>query len=365
MRILLVNWLDRMNPTSGGAEIHLHEIFGRLARGGHEITLLTSGWKGAPKRDTVDGIDVHRVGRRNTFPLRAKGYFRRWLSDEPWDVLVEDINKVPLRTPYWGVPRTMALVPHLFGSTVYQEASLPMASLVWLLERPLASVYGTRPFEAISDSTADDLVDRGIPRQLIRVIYPGIDSTFFTPNPASRSATPMFAYLGRLRRYKGIDIIIRAFARLKIPDARLYIAGSGNYRGELQKLVRSLDLTDRVRFLGFITETQKLALLRTAWALAFTSPKEGWGITNGEAAACGTPVVASDSPGLRESVRHGETGFLVPHGDVAALAIALSRLAGDRALVERLGENGRRFALRFTWERAAAETERHLRDIVG
>src|SRR6185437_7648155 len=116
---------------------------------------------------------------------------------------------------------------------------------------------------------------------------------------------------------------------------------------------------DRVQFLGFITDEQKLALLREAWALAFTSPKEGWGITNFEAAACATPVVASDSPGLRESVRDQETGFLVPHGDTGALADVLTRLADDRALVERLGAAGRCFATRFTWERAARQTDDH------
>jgi glycosyltransferase involved in cell wall biosynthesis len=120
-----------------------------------------------------------------------------------------------------------------------------------------------------------------------------------------------------------------------------------------------------VRFLGFITEGEKLALLREAWALAFTSPKEGWGITNLEAAACATPVVASDSPGLRESVRDGETGFLVPHGDVPALAAAMSRLANEPGLVDQLGAKARRFAERFTWESAAWQTEQHLCEVAG
>ena len=101
-------------------------------------------------------------------------------------------------------------------------------------------------------------------------------------------------------------------------------------------------------------------MLRRAWALVFASPKEGWGITNLEAAACGTPVVASNSPGIRESVRDGETGFLVPHGDVGAMASAMRRIAGDAALVAQLGVQARRFAETFTWERAASETASHL-----
>ena len=99
--------------------------------------------------------------------------------------------------------------------------------------------------------------------------------------------------------------------------------------------------------------------------MVFPSPKEGWGITNLEAAGCGTPAVASDSPGLRESVRDGETGVLVPHGDVAAMAAALGELARDAALRERLGCGARAFAESLSWERAAAETEAHLEAAVA
>ena len=363
MRVLVVNWQDRENPQAGGAEVHLHEIFGRLAGRGHQVTLLCGGWPGAPARARLDGMDVHRVGTRYTFPLLARGYYRRVLAPLAPDVLVEDINKVPLFTPRWGGPRVVALVPHLFGTTVFREAPPPLAAAVWLAERPLASAYRGVPFEAISESTAEDLAARGVPRASIRVIYPGIDTAHYTPAAAERAAAPVFAYLGRLKRYKGVDLVLRAFAELRRPDAVLEVAGTGDHRPALERLARALDLGARVRFLGFISEEEKLALLRRAWALVFASPREGWGITNLEAAACATPVVASDAPGLRESVRDGETGFLVPHGDVGALAEAMRRIAGDRALVDRLGAAGRRFAESFTWDAAAAQTERHLAEV--
>jgi glycosyltransferase involved in cell wall biosynthesis len=359
VRLLVVNWQDRENPQAGGAEIHLHEIFGRLARRGHDVSLLCGGWPGAPERARLDGLDVHRVGTRHTFPFQARRYFSRRLAGR-FDLLVEDINKVPLYTPVWRVPRTVALVPHLFGATAFRELPVPIAAAVWLAERPLGRVYRGVPFQAISESTHDDLVARGIPARSIRVIYPGIDTETYTPSPALRSPVPVFAYLGRLKRYKGVHFVIEAFARLRHPSAVLEIAGAGTYRRALEHLARSLDLRDRVRFLGRIPEVEKLALLRRAWALALASPKEGWGITNLEAAACGTPVVASDSPGIRESVRHGETGFLVPHGDVRAMAEAMGALVGSPQLVSRLGDRARRFAEGFTWERAADETERHL-----
>jgi glycosyltransferase involved in cell wall biosynthesis len=364
LRILLVNWQDRENPQAGGAEIHLHEIFGRLASQGHEVSLLCGGWPGCPPRAVLDGIDVVRVGTRNTFRLRAKSGYDEHFARRPMDVLVEDINKIPLHTPRWGKTPVVVVVPHLFGSTVFQELPFPVAAAVWLAERPIPWVYRGVPFEAISESTADDLVNRGIERERIRVIYCGIDSGHYTPDPAARSETPLFAYLGRLKRYKSVDLVLRGFARAAIPGARLEVAGAGDHRPALERLASSLDLGDRVQFLGRISEAEKLRLLRRAWALVFTSPKEGWGITNLEAAACGTAVIASDSPGIRESVRDGETGFLVRHGDVGALAASIARLAADRPLAERLGAQGRAFAATFTWERAASETARHLHEVI-
>lgn len=364
MRILLVNWQDRENPQAGGAEIHLHEIFGRLAAQGHHVSLLCGGWPGCDGRTVLDGIEVVRVGTRNTFRLLAHRGYRQHFAGRPFDVLVEDINKMPLHTPRWGSVPVVAVVPHLFGSTAFQELPAPVAAAVWLAERPIPWVYRQVPFEAISQSTADDLVGRGIKRERIRVIYCGIDSHHYTPDASARADAPVFAYLGRLKRYKAVDLVLRGFARAAIPWARLEVAGAGDYRPELERLASSLDLGDRVTFLGRISEAEKLRLLRRAWALVFTSPKEGWGITNLEAAACGTAVIASDSPGIRESVRHGETGFLVRHGDVDALGAAMAGLAADRSLVERLGTQARSFATTFTWERSARETARHLDEVI-
>ena len=364
MRLLLVNWQDRQNPQAGGAETHLHEIFGRLAQRGHDVTLLCGGWPDAPPRADLDGISVHRVGTRYTFPFLARRYFDRYLRVRSHDVLMEDINKVPLFTTRWGARRVVVVVPHLFGETAFAELPAPAAAAVWLAERPLPRAYAGVPFEAISESTASDLAERGIPRSRIRVIYCGAPTETYTPDPRARAAEPLFVYVGRLRKYKGVDLVIRAFARMAHPSASLEIAGTGDDRPRLEALVRSLDLSSRVRFLGFISEEEKIALLRRAWAVVFASVKEGWGISNLEAAACGTPAVASNSPGLRESVRDEETGFLVPHGDIDAMAASLDRLAVSPDLVERLGRAGRAFALGFSWDRAANETEAHLLEVM-
>jgi glycosyltransferase involved in cell wall biosynthesis len=366
VRILVINWLDRENPMAGGAETHLHEIYGRLAARGHDVTLLVSGWDGCAATTKLDGMLVVRVGKRWTFPLHVVQAYRRLRAEGAFDVVVEDINKLPLFTPLWVREPVDAVVPHLFGKTAYDEAGWAVATTVVLGEQLIPWVYRRVPFTGISESTREDLVARGIPRAQTRVIYCGIDSRFYTParEAGARSPTPVIAYVGRLRQYKGVELLLQAVARMRTPRVQLQIAGTGEDRPRLEALARSLDLGERVRFLGFVSEEAKRSLLRSAWIVSLTSPKEGWGITNLEAAACGTPVVASDSPGLRESVVDGQTGFLVPHGDVDALAAAYDRIAGDPALMARLGKAGRTFAESFTWESAADHTEAHLRQRV-
>jgi glycosyltransferase involved in cell wall biosynthesis len=361
-----VNWQDRHNPQSGGAEIHLHEIFGRLAGRGHRVTLLASGFDGAPARETTDGMDVHRVGGRHSFSLAAPAYYRRNLAGDRHDVLIEDLNKVPVFSTLWSRSPVVLLVHHLFGRTAFEEASFPVAAATWLLERPLHRLYRGVPVQAVSASTADDLVSRGFDRGAIRVIENGVDLDFFTPDPAiGRFDEPTALYLGRLKRYKRVDLIVRGIAELhrRGTPIRLIIAGRGDAEAELRALVGELGLETDVRFAGFVTEEEKRTLFRRAWVHAFTSSKEGWGISNLEAAACGTATIASDSPGLRDSVRHGETGFLVPHGSISALADRLGEVAASPGLRDRLGTGARSFSLYYAWDRAADQTEAHLREL--
>ena len=368
MRLLVVNWNDRENPQAGGAEIHLHALFGRIAQWGHEVRLIASGWPGGPATAVVDGIQVTRIGGRHSFALRARGAVRRALRATPFDVVVEDINKVPLFLPTLTRLPFVAIVPHLFGTTAFAEASAPMAAVVWGSELPIPWVYKHAGFHAISESTRDDLVRRGVPAERIVVIHPGVDSQGYRPDLTTPRATrPTFLYLGRLKRYKGVEFAIRAVAAVRAtrPDITLEICGQGADRLRLERLAAEHRVSDAVRFLGYVSEEEKPRLLRRAWAVVFPSPKEGWGITNVEAAACGTAALASDSPGLRESVQNSVTGYLVPHGDVPALADRMLALAADSSLVERLGRAARRFAEGLSWESAARATLAHIEKMVA
>lgn len=363
MDLLVLNWLDRENPQAGGAEVHLHEIFGRLVERDHRVTLICSGFEGAAPRTVLDGIEVHRTGGRHTLSLAAPRYYRRHFSDRRFTAVIEDLNKVPFFSPLWVHDPVALLVHHLFGRVAFQEASFPVALATWLLEQPIARVFRRHPCIAVSESTAQDLVSRGLRRSQIEVIPNGIDARRYGPDPgARRFDEPTLLYLGRLKRYKRVDLIIRAVATLRDRglEVRLLIAGRGDHRRELEKLVRSLGLEHLVTFEGFVDGPRKLELFRRSWIHLLTSPKEGWGIANLEAAGCGTPTISSDSPGLRDSVVDGRTGFLVEHGDVDALADRIEVLVQDSALRDRLGAGALDFSKRFAWDRLAARVEEFL-----
>ena len=368
MNILLANWQDLENPHAGGAELHLFELMSRLAARGHRVHLVCSGWPGCAPMASVRGISVERHGGRHSFATVGRAAVRRALGRHDWDIVVEDINKLPLYLASITTLPFCAIIPHLFGTTAFQEAPWPMAAAVALAEQPIPRLYRRAGFHAISESTRDDLVARGVARERVRVIHPGIDAESYSPGSGlDRTESPTFLYVGRLKRYKGVDVAIRALAlaRRERPELTLDIAGTGGDSARLGQIARELGQGGHVRFLGFVSEERKRELFRSTWANLFPSPKEGWGLTVMEAAACGTPSLASDSPGLRDSVRHGETGYLVPHGDVAAFAKGMLQLAGDPALVARLGAAARRHALAWSWDDAANATEAHLTELVA
>lgn len=367
MDLLLCNWQDTANPLAGGAEQHLFALFSRMAARGHRVRLVCSGWEGAAPHATIDGIEVTRVSTRYGFALRGRAAVRAALRAARPDAVVEDINKVPLYLPSLTDAPFLALIPHLFGTTAFAEAPWPVAAAVWASELPLARVYRRAGWHAISESTRDDLVARGVPAERIRVVHPGVDAKYFTPSPnVPRTPAPSFLYVGRLQRYKGVETAIRALgqAHRSRSDLRLDIAGTGPHRPALERLVGELGLQDAVTFHGYVSEDAKRSMLRATWANVLPSAKEGWGITIMEAAACGTPSLASDVPGLRDSVVRDVTGFLVPHGDSDALAARFLALAQDSALVTRLGQAARARAEATTWEAAADATEAHLAALI-
>jgi glycosyltransferase involved in cell wall biosynthesis len=368
LRILLVNWNDRTNPYGGGAEIHLHETFGRLAARGHEVTLLCSGFQGAAPEESLDGMSVVRVGGRYSFHLVAPFEIRRRIRRRSCDIIVEALNKIPVGSPWLGRVPVLGIGHHLFGPTIFHEVPPPFSFYIFACELGVPWIYRDAPMAVISESTREDFVERGLSPERIRIVYVGVDHDAYRPDPSiPREEKPALLALGRVRKYKRLDLVVDAvaeLARTKYPELTLTVAGSGNYLEKLRAHARHTNAERFVRFLGRVDEEQKIDLYRRAWALVMTSPKEGWGLTCLEAQACGTPVIASDSPGLREAVRHEHSGLLIPHGRRSALVLAIDRFLSDAPLRERLRAGAIDFAASFTWTRCADEMERLIEETI-
>lgn len=369
MRILVVEFRDPQHPQAGGAETLLLEVTSRWVAAGHAVDYLCCRPAGAPPEYELRGVHIVRRGPQPVFNYLAPIAALRLLRERRHDVIVEGLDKVPFFLPAVrpGCP-VVAHVPHLFGETIFREAPWPVAAYVWAMERPIPMVYRRCRFSALSETTRDDLVRRGVRANRIRVIPPGIDHDRYGPDPsAPRAPAPTLLYVGRLKRYKNIETAIEALARLRrdVPDARMEIVGAGDHEGPLRQRAAELGLTAAIEFTGRISEKEKIARLRRATALVYPSPKEGWGLSVIEANACGTPAIASNSPGLRDAVADGLSGLLVPHGDPGALAEAARRIILDPEFAARLREGALSWAARFSWDRAAGEMAELLCDAIA
>jgi glycosyltransferase involved in cell wall biosynthesis len=357
--LLAVNFRDPAHPEAGGAELHLEEILLAAVARGFRVTWLASGFPGAQRDDQHRGISVKRRGAWWNFNWIVPGVLRRECSDPPPDLVVEDINKVPCLTPWWTSSEAAVIVPHLFGATAFREASWPVALYVVALEALIPLAYARARFLAISESTREDLERRGIARSRVSVVHCGLDHRAYRTDPeVPKADRPTVLFVGRLRRYKGVDWLLRSLPAVleRVPQTRLVLVGDGPYRRTLESEAVQLRVQHAVEFVGFVPEAEKARRMQEAWVVVQPSPKEGWGLTVVEAGACGTAVVAADSPGLRDSVRRDVTGLLVRFGDTSRLAEALVRVLDDPALRARLAASGIEWARRFTWPDSAARS---------
>ena len=359
MKILVVNWQDRKNPRAGGAEVHLHDFFGRIAAMGHEVTLLASGFKGAPRKEVIDGIKVYRFGGRNYFNFVLPFVYWTKFHRKKFDVLVLDINKIPFFTLLLERKPKVGIAHHLFGKSIFLEVPPPMALYVYLTEMIFFKLAKNVPFVAVSPSTAEELKKRGIKQ--VKVIYNCVDRRKFRTLGIPKTPHPSVTYLGRITKYKSIDHLVDAFriVKLQIPEAKLTIVGEGPYRKKLMEYAEGLDVV----FTGFVSEEEKVEILNRSWVVVNPSVKEGWGLTVIEANACGTPVIAANSPGLRDSVKHNITGILYPYGDIQKLASEIVRVLRDEDLRNRLTQNALEWSRRFDCDKNAEELLKFLKFI--
>jgi glycosyltransferase involved in cell wall biosynthesis len=368
LNILALNWQDLKNPMSGGAEVHLEELLRRIAAMGHAVTLFCSNYQGGLAEEEVEGIRIVRAGNRYNFNLIAPRHIRRLIRSGSYDLFLEDINKIPFYSPLYQKLPTLVVVPHLFSTTVFQEINFVLGSYIYLSELPLTMVYRKKRFCVISESTADDMVDRGIPRENVEIIHCGIDADLYNNKKGyPKYNFPSVLYLGRIKKYKSVQHLLSAFelVRKDIPESRLAIVGAGDYLPNLKEQARNSGLGDAVEIPGFVSEDKKVEYLCRSHVMVYPSLKEGWGLTNIEANSCGTAVVAANTPGLRDSVKPEFSGLLYEYGNIEKLAECIKLLLRDNARRQQLEEGALKWAARFNWDDAAAKFLELCADVAG
>jgi len=344
----------------GGAEVHLREVFKRLANN-WEIHILSCSFKGAKPYEYLEGIHIHRVGQRNTFnyfvPFKYKELERRY----DFSLVIEDLNKLPFYTKLYSKKPKLAILHHLFGRSIFEETNFVFGMYVLLYERTIPMFYKDIPFVVVSESTKEELINMGFKEENVSVIYNGIDTEFF--KPSEKSPTPLVVYLNRIRKYKRPDLALKVFKLVseRVKDVEFVMVGDGPYMKVVKEMARDLNID--VKFTGFVSEEEKARILSSAWVLVNTSAKEGWGLVNMEAFACGTPVVGFRVHGVKDSVKDGYNGFLSDYEDIYDMSEKIVEIIENGNLRETLSKNARKFAEQYTWDNCAKEFEKVIREI--
>lgn len=365
-RLLVINWHDFTDPRSGGAEVHFHEVFKRLVLRGHSVTLLCCRYPGGVSKEVIDGIQIYRQGSRPIFNFLVPGLYRQICHQQKFDLLIEDMNRLPLFSPLYAQSRVLVITHHLFGRSIFRQTAWPLASYVYLFERAIPQVYSRCRFAAVSPSTRDALVKYGIDSNRIQVIYNGIDSHIYTFKPTSRVSFPLIVYVGRLKRYKNVETLLFAIKRVaqQIPQVKLFIVGTGDDEPRLRQIASRLELWRTVEFKGYVSTEEKVKYYQQAWICVNPSLIEGWGLTNLEANACGTPVIASNAPGLRDSVIDQVTGLFFERENSNQLAQKILWLLRNNSLRTQMKKNALNWAAQFDWERTSSEMEEFIDKVV-
>lgn len=353
-RILILNWRDIEHTFAGGAEVYVHEIAKKWAAEGHHVTLFAGNDGHNPRNDEIDGVHIVRRGGFYLVYFWAFVYYVLRFRGK-FDIIVDCQNGIPFFTPLYTTKPIYCLMHHVHQEVFYHSLPLPLAAFASFLEKRLMPLlYRTIPIITVSDSSMNAIRTLGLGKSGITVVNPGVD--LHSLKPGSKSAVPTILYLGRLKAYKSVDVLIKAFALVikQSPLAHLIIAGSGEEDMALKDLVYDLGLKDSVTFAGKVSDEEKVHLLQKAWALVNPSLMEGWAITTIEANACGTPVIASNVPGLRDSVLHEEAGYLVEYGNSQAFADRVLMIINDDHLRAQMNNNAIQWAQKFSWTETSA-----------
>lgn len=350
--ILVLNWRDPSHPQAGGAETYLFEMAKRWVLWGNRVEWLTAGYKGCAKEEEIAGVRIKRVGNAATVYAAVPWTYLRKYRDR-FDVIVDAENGIPFFSPLFSMKAKLCLIFHVHKRVFEQQLPRWISwFFVWLETKAMPYIYRGSRFVTISNTSKNEMLELGFSKEPVEIVHSGVDEACV---PGQKSAAPLVSYVGRLKRYKRIDVLLRAFAavRAAIPDARLVVAGSGDQEVPLRLVTRELGLEGAVEILGHVDDAEKVRILQRSWLFVTPSSMEGWGIAAIEANACGTPALAYDVPGLREAIVSGLNGLVVPDG--SDLVQPMLDILQDEQLRGTLEKGALTRAHQFSWTAAAEQ----------
>ncbi len=353
--VLILNRRDIRNPAGGGAEIYTHEIAKGLVSAGYHVDIFSSLFKGAETEETIDGVRYMRKGNELTVHYWGFRYARS--KREDYSAIIDEFNGLGFGG--FLLPKSLLLIHQLYKEFWFKELG-PLGLPPYLIEPILLRLYRSRPAITVSESTRADLEALGFSNVRIVMNALNVRKKPLEAVP-QKEKVPTIAYLGRLRSTKRPGDAIRIFklAKAALPNARLWIMGKGPEEARLRKMAERIS---GIEFLGYIADEKKFDLLSRAHLLLVPSVREGFGINVIEAASQGTPSIGYDIHGLRDSIKNGQTGYLVrgPE-DAAGRIIALFR---DEALYREMAANCTEYARQFNWDRRRGEFVVALREML-
>lgn len=357
VRVALLNFREPLQSVAGGAEQYAWQVARYLIGQGASVHFATSREPGQPWAERRDGVELRRMGNRYLVYLLVPLWLL--LNRRRFDVVIDCMNGIPFFSPLVVRRRTpvIVVVHHVHDRQFHAFFPRFLARLGCFVEGPVARLlYRRRTTVTVSESSRVQLRERLRWLAPIEIIPNGAPTPRALGDPEPLG-DPAIVYLGRLVGHKRVERVVALAAELgeTWPGLRVHVVGRGPELAPLAAHARRLGVADRVRLHGYLPEPEKNAVLGAARLNVTASEFEGWGLTVIEAAALGVPTVAYDVPGLRDSVRHGETGWLVRDGERLAdvVARALKEL-DDPVRRAEMRRACRAWAGEFTWGRTGA-----------
>jgi glycosyltransferase involved in cell wall biosynthesis len=312
------------------------------------VTLLTSKFPGCRDIEVLDGVRIRRRGslRNGSFHLLVQ---RELARVQGFDAIIDEINTAPFLTPLWRrrLPPIVGFIHQLADDVLDAELPRPVAAVGRWLEPRALRLYRDVPVVTVSNSTKEDLQRIGLER--VSVIPDGRDEPP-SLDGITKEDRPTLLFVGRLALNKRPHHAVDAFRHVRgeMPDAQLWIVGQGPLERDLEA-----SLPEGAELLGFLPRRDLYERMRRAHCLIVPSVREGWGLVVIEANSVGTPAVAYDVPGLRDSVRDGITGRLASPGEPEALAHEALALLGDAGSYREMSRHATEWAEQFSWDATA------------